>query len=102
MTTKRLVSVRSNCDFSLDYKTGTLEPQVEIILISSYPKYKLNSKRTEITRQEDVDEFRIKTNLDGINVLIGELQLALKNANEFNQLGASLNAIIKSSNESKR
>jgi hypothetical protein len=101
MKNKTIISVRSNCDFSLNYETGKLHPQTEIILITTSPKYKLNTKKGELTKEQDVEEFRFKAGLEGINTLIGELQLVVKNMNAFEQTAASFNAIIESAKQQK-
>lgn len=97
MKNKTLISVRSNCDFSLNYDSGTLHPQTEVILLTTSPKYKLNTRKGELSKEQEVEEFRFKASLKGINTLIGELQLVVKNMNAFEQTAASFNAIIKSS-----
>ena len=45
MKSNTLISVRSNCNFALDYETGKLRPQTEIILITTSPKYVINKKK---------------------------------------------------------
>lgn len=101
MKNKTIVSVRSNCDFSLNYETGKLYPQAEVILITSCPKYKLNSKKRELTKEQEIEEFRFKAGLEGVNKLIGELQLVVKNMNAFEQTAASFNVIIESAKQQK-
>jgi hypothetical protein len=97
MKPKTIISVRSNCDFSLNYESSMLHPKAEIILITTQPKYKLNTKKGELTKEQDVEEFRFNAGLDGINKLIGELQLVVKNMNAFEQVASSFNAIIENS-----
>lgn len=101
MKNKTIISVRSNCDFALNYETGKLHPQTEIILITTSPKYKLNTKKGELIKEQDVEEFRFKSGLEGVNTLIGELQLVVKNMNAFEQTAASFNAIIESAKQHK-
>jgi hypothetical protein len=102
MKNKTLISVRSNCDFSLNYETGKLHPQTEVILITTSPKYKLNAKKGELIKEQEVEEFRFKSSLEGINTLIGELQLVVKNMNAFEQTAGSFNAIIESVKQSNK
>ncbi len=97
MKSKTIISVRSNCDFQLNYESATLHPKAEIILITTQPKYKLNTKKGELIKEQDVEEFRFNASLEGINTLIGELNLVVKNMNAFEQTAASFNAIIKNS-----
>lgn len=101
MTNKFIISVRSNCDFSLNYQTGKLHPQTEIILITTSPKYKLNAKKGALIKEQSVEEFRFRSGLEGVNTLIGELQLVVKNMTEFAQTAASFNAIIESVKQQK-
>jgi hypothetical protein len=95
MKNNTLLSVRSNCDFSLDYQKGTLHPKAEVILITTAPKYVLNKKKDAFAKEAEVSEYRFISGLEGINQLIGELQLLVKNMNSFEQTASSLNAIIK-------
>lgn len=97
MKNNTLVSVRSNCNFALNYETGNLHPQTEIILITSAPKYVLDKKKTGVTKEMDITEYRFLSGLEGINKLIGELQLVVKNMNAFEQTAASFNVIIEAS-----
>lgn len=94
MKNNTLVSVRSNCNFALNYETGNLHPQTEIILITSAPKYVLDKNQTGFTKEMDITEYRFLSSLEGINKLIGELQLVVKNMNAFEQAAASFNVII--------
>ena len=94
MKSNTLISVRSNCNFALNYENGKLMPLAEIILISTTPKYVMSKKKDGFTKEMDIQEFRIISNLDGINTLIGELQLLSQNINTFEQMAASFNTII--------
>jgi len=100
MKNDTLISVRSNCNFALNYDNGNLIPQTEVILITSAPKYVVDKKKTGITKEIEVTEYRFLSDLNGINKLIGELQLLVKNITQFEQLSASFNAIIEA-NKSK-
>lgn len=97
MKSNNLISVRSNCNFALNYETGKLHPQTEIILITTAPKYVLDKKGTKFSKEMDITEYRFLSSLDGINTLIGELQLVVKNMNAFEQTAAAFNVIIESS-----
>lgn len=102
MKSNNLISVRSNCNFALNYETGKLHPQTEVILITTSPKYVLDKKGSKFSKEMDITEYRFLSSLEGINTLIGELQLVVKNMNEFEQLSASFNAIIKSAKEQNK
>ena len=99
MSKPNLMAVRSNCTFELHYQEGTLSPKAEVIIITAGPKYV--RKEDEIFRDVEVSEYRFESDLDGINKLIGELQLVVNNMNKFEQLSCSLNAIIKSNQTNK-
>ncbi len=101
MKNNTLVSVRSNCNFSLNYETGHLRPQSEIILITTAPKYVLDKKKNGFTKEMDITEYRFLSSLEGINTLIGELQLVVKNMNAFEQTAASFNVIIEASKKAQ-
>lgn len=97
MKSNNLISVRSNCNFALNYETGKLHPQTEVILITTAPKYVINKKKDGYTKETDISEYRFISSLEGINTLIGELQLVVKNMNAFEQTAASFNVIIEAS-----
>lgn len=97
MKSNTLISVRSNCNFALDYETGKLRPQTEIILITTSPKYVINKKKDGYTKESDIQEFRFLSSPDGVNILIGELQLLLRNMNIIEQNAAGFNVIIEAS-----
>lgn len=101
MKNNTLLNVRSNCNFSLNYETGKLHPQTEIILITSAPKYILNKKHDGVDKAMDITEYRFISGLEGINQLIGELQLVVKNMNAFEQTAASFNVIIEASKQAQ-
>jgi hypothetical protein len=101
MKSNTLISVRSNCNFGLDYETGKLRPQTEVILITTSPKYVLDKKKSGYTKEIDIQEFRFLSSIDGLNTLIGELQLLLQNVNHFEQMSAGLNAVLSSAKENE-
>ena len=94
-TKKRLLSFLSNTTFSIDYETSNLTPQVEMIILSTEPKYEMNKKQ-EIMKGQELSEFRIFTSLEGINLMIGELQAVASNLQKFQQLSSGLNGLIES------
>jgi hypothetical protein len=94
MKSNTLISVRSNCNFALNYQTGKLNPQTEIILITTNPKYELTKKKDGFTKEHEIQEYRFLSDLKGINQLIGELQLLVTSINSLEQMASSFNAII--------
>lgn len=95
MKNKTVISVRSNCDFSLNYENSELTPKVELIILTTEPKYEWQKKGNGLVKNQHVDEFRCQTDLDGINSLIGQLQIASDNISKFNQLSSGINTIVK-------
>lgn len=95
MKSKTIVSVRSNCNFALNYESGKLVPTTELIIITTEPKYELNKKGDALIKTQHVSEFRCQTDLEGVNRLIGELQILVKNCNAFEQTSHAINALIK-------
>lgn len=94
-TKKKLISFLSNTTFSINYETQNLTPQIELILLSTEPKYEVN-KKSEIMKGAELSEFRIFTSLEGINAMIGELQSVAANLQKFEQLSKGLNGLIES------
>jgi hypothetical protein len=97
---KHLISFRSNTKFSLNYDDQNLTPQVELIILSHEPEYKLNTKG-EIMKGSVLGEFRIFTSLDGINAMIGELQLLAAQLQTFEQLSVGMNSLINNAKKKK-
>jgi len=95
-TKKRLVQVRSNTSFSVNYKSNNLTPQIELVLLSTEPKYIVN-KKGGVDKGVELGEFRIYTDKDGVNELIGQLQLIAANLQTFEQMSVGLNTIIEHS-----
>lgn len=88
----QLISVRSNQDFELDYKTGKLIPQTEIIVLVQKPTYKV--KGDNIIMALCIEELRFKCDSVAINALVGQLKQAQRVATHFEQMAGSLNEII--------
>jgi len=97
---KHLVSFRSNTKFSLNYEDQNLTPQIELIILSHEPEYKINSKN-EITKGSALGEFRIFTTLEGVNAMIGELQLLAAQLQTFEQLSVGMNSLINNAKKKK-
>lgn len=90
----QLVSVRSNQDFGLNYKTGKLIPQTEVIILVEVSKYQYDKTGDKIARKPGVEELRFKVGTEGLNHLIGQLQQAERMASSFEQMAGALNEII--------
>ena len=89
----QLSSIRSNTNFALNYESGELIPQIEVIILVGYPEYKF--KGDEIIKDDSLKEFRFNTSIKGLNLLIEQLQIAAENLKKIDQMAESLNHIIK-------
>jgi|LakMenEpi03Aug12_release.lakeMendotaPanAssembly.Ray.scaffolds.fasta_scaffold43549_11 hypothetical protein len=96
-TKKHLVQLRSNTNFTVNYENNNLTPQIELIILSYEPKYNLTKKG--IVKEHEIGEFRIFANLEGINAMIGELQLLASQLQKFEQLSVGINLLIESAKE---
>lgn len=88
----QLISVRTNQDFGVNHENGKLIPQTEVILLIEKPKYVI--KGDIVKRSSEVSEMRFKCGTNGINELIGKLQLAQSMAASYEQMAGALNEII--------
>jgi hypothetical protein len=88
----QLISVRSNQDFGLDYESGKLIPQTEIIVLIDKPTYV--SKGSKILKSTKIEELRFKTGSQGLLALIGLLEAAQRNCAHFEKMAGALNEII--------
>lgn len=93
-----LASVRSNLKFDVNYENGHLIPSVEVILLVQKPNYSQN-KKGDVVKNLGLQEIRFDTSLNGVNALIGELQAMVSNLNNYDQLAASINHVIKGKKE---
>ena len=100
MTKKTLIQIRTNSNFSVNYKDLNLIPEVELILLFTEPEYQVN-KKSEVVKGQKLSEFRIKTSSEGINQIIGELQALQVQLLTFSNLSEGLNAIIKQNTKPK-
>jgi len=96
MKDQQIIEVRSNCDFSLNYDTGKLNPNGEIIILTASPKYDVNKKGDQIIKSSEISEFRFKGSLGTVNKLIGQLQALAAMLGRFEQMSEAFNVIIKS------
>jgi hypothetical protein len=88
----QLTSVRTNQSFSVDYSSGKLIPQTEVILLIDKPKY--IQKGEKIQKSSVIDEFRFQSSSNGIRAIIGVLNDALLLADNFEKMAGSINNII--------
>ncbi len=98
---KHICQVRSNTRFIVNYEDRTLYPELELILITEQVKYDVNDDGS-ITKGSTVEESRFKLTQKGVNRLIGELQLLSTGLQGYEQLGASINALIRNSQEHQK
>jgi phage-related minor tail protein len=98
---KHILQVRSNTRFVVNYDDHTLYPELELILITQQVKYDVNDDDS-ITKGYCVEEARFKLTQKGVNRLIGELQLLSSGLQHYEQLGASINALIRNSQEHQK
>jgi hypothetical protein len=97
-----LVSIRSNTKFSVNYQTGLFVPTVELIMLVDKPTYTYDKKKENIKQEREVVEIRFDTTFSGINAIIGELKAVSDNLNQLDQIGQTVNSIIKRTAESKK
>jgi len=65
-----------------------------VIIITHSVKYVIDKKGTGYNKEADINEFRFLANVDMLNKLIGQLQLLVQNANQYDQMAAALNTVI--------
>ena len=95
----QLTSLRSNQTFSVDYLSGTLIPQTELILLVEKPKY--SQKGDKIIKTSEIQELRFTTGTNGIKHIIGMLEEALKISDNYEKLSGNINNIIVNKTEVK-
>jgi hypothetical protein len=88
----QLTSLRSNQTFVVDYQSGKLIPQTELILLVDKPKY--SQKGNKIIKGTEIQELRFTTGAQGMREIIGMLESALKIADDYEKLGGAINNII--------
>lgn len=95
----QLTSLRSNQTFVVDYQSGKLIPQTEIILLVEKPKY--SQKGDKIIKGSEIQELRFTTGTNGIKQIIGMLEEAVKVSDNYEKLGGAINNIIVNQTASK-
>lgn len=95
----QLTSLRSNQTFAVDYQSGKLIPQTEIILLVEKPKY--SQKGDKIIKGSEIQELRFTTGTNGIKQIIGMLEEAVKVSDNYEKLGGAINNIIVNQDASK-
>jgi len=95
-TKKHLIEVRSNTNFSVNYESLELVPQVELILLLQEPQYKVVKKKdgAYIEKGHELAEFRCFLSLEALNNLIGRLQETAAGLQRFEQMSVGLNRVI--------
>jgi hypothetical protein len=88
----QLTSLRSNQIFSVDYESGRLIPQTELILLVEKPKY--TQKGDKIVKASEIQEMRFTTSTNGIKQIIGMLEHAMKVSDDYEKLAGGINNII--------
>jgi len=90
---KQLASVRTNLSFSVETGTAELKPTIEVVLLTYKPEYSFNAK-DQIQQKRALDETRLMLSTNGLNQLIANLQLALSELQQYEQMGVALNNVI--------
>jgi hypothetical protein len=90
---KQLASVRTNLSFSVDTGESQLKPAVEIILLTYKPEYYFNAK-SQIQQKKALDETRLTLSTEALNQLIVNLQLAVAQLQQYEQMSIALNQVI--------
>lgn len=96
-TKKSFIGIRSNTRYLLNYETNLLEADIELILLTTEPEYRLVRRKGErhVDQRQALREFRLCTSLVGLNTLIGKLQHLAVELQKVEQLGTGLNDLIK-------
>jgi len=95
----QLTSLRSNQTFTVDYGSGKLIPQTELILLVEKPKY--TQKGEKIIKGSEIQELRFTTGTNGIKQIIGMLEQAVKVSDDYEKLAGGINNIIVNQTVSK-
>jgi hypothetical protein len=91
-TKKQVIQVRSNVNMNVNYENLLLTPQVELIVLTQEPLYKI--QKDSIVKASALGEFRCFISLDGLNDMISELQSVAIHLQTFHQMSGSLNKVI--------
>jgi predicted N-formylglutamate amidohydrolase len=92
MAKSKVIYVRSNCSFQLDYETSTLTPKAELVLVAAMPVYKFGIKG--LVKTHECEDIRVDIGRETLNELIAELQHLSTVLNQFDQLSTGLNKVI--------
>lgn len=91
---KTLMSVRTNTRLIADYNKGTMEPEVEVVLLFSKPKYVYDTVKKQPVRAAEVVEERFSSSLQGLDALIKELQGVRENHKNYEAMANALNEVV--------
>lgn len=83
----------TNNYYLVDRDNMKLIPEVELIVHYSYPTYEALPDNT-VKKEHKLQEFRMMTTPDGLDMLINSLQVVKQNMEVFGGLGAAMNAGI--------
>lgn len=100
---KQIIQLLSNLRFKANYSTSELSPEIELIFITAEPQYKLSKEKTGVyEKNTKINECRLITDLDGINQMIGDLQLMASQLQSYDQLSKGINTLINQTKENKQ
>lgn len=90
---KQLASVRTNLSFHVENGKHELKPLIEIVLLTYKPEYSFSAKG-EIQQKKALDETRLILNSEGLNQMISDMQLAISQLQQYEQMAFALNNVI--------
>jgi len=90
---KQLASVRTNISFTVENGKTELTPLIEIVLLTYKPEYSFGAK-SQILQKRALDETRLILSTAGLNQTIANLQLALSELQQYEQMAVALNNVI--------
>lgn len=98
---KNFLTLRTNRTFYLDQESKTMVPVLELIIITSHPKYvnqKIESSQTEVELEklQEIEEVRLQFTHDGLIEFMNQLSPSLQNIPAFEHLGKTFSDIVKS------
>jgi len=100
MAKSKVIYVRSNCSFQLNYGNSNLTPQAELVLVATKPVYKF--AKSGLVKTHECDDIRVDIDRNTLNELIAELQNLSNVLNQFDQMSTGLNKVIDASKPPKQ
>ena len=98
---RTIIHVRSNCDLSVNYDTLKLTPLTELIIVGVSPVYEADEDQEKLTKKLVSEEFRFKTDIEGMKMFIQELTEALAGMERIENMAVGLNNIIEEAKTKK-